>query len=84
MPPTIHALLAARIERLRPEERTVLERVMVGRAGEPDAGRLEIEFVLLTEIDADGKLVASITFDCEDASAAFAEARDRQRQSSMT
>jgi len=32
MPPTIHALLAARIERLRPEERTVLERAaVVGR-----------------------------------------------------
>jgi class 3 adenylate cyclase/ketosteroid isomerase-like protein len=29
MPPTIHALLAARIERLRPEERTVLERAAV-------------------------------------------------------
>jgi predicted ATPase len=32
MPPTIHALLAARLERLRPEERTVLERAsVVGR-----------------------------------------------------
>jgi class 3 adenylate cyclase len=32
MPPTIHALLAARIERLRPEERTVVERAaVVGR-----------------------------------------------------
>ncbi len=32
MPPTIHALLAARIERLRPEDRTVLERAaVVGR-----------------------------------------------------
>ena len=32
MPPTIHALLAARIERLRPEERIVLERAaVVGR-----------------------------------------------------
>ncbi len=32
MPPTIHALLAARIERLRPEERAVLERAaIVGR-----------------------------------------------------
>jgi len=29
MPPTIHAVLAARIERLRPEERTVLERAAV-------------------------------------------------------
>jgi len=29
MPPTIHALLAARIERLRPEERIVLERAAV-------------------------------------------------------
>ncbi len=29
MPPTIHALLAARIERLRPEERTILERAAV-------------------------------------------------------
>ncbi|MBX3024108.1 AAA family ATPase [bacterium] len=33
MPPTIHALLAARIERLRPEERAVLERAaVVGRS----------------------------------------------------
>src|SRR5262249_15080365 len=32
MPPTIHALLAARIERLQPEERMVLERAsIVGR-----------------------------------------------------
>src|SRR4029450_9457687 len=32
IPPTIQALLAARIERLRPEERTVLERAaIVGR-----------------------------------------------------
>ena len=32
MPPTIHAVLAARIERLRPEERSVLERAaVVGR-----------------------------------------------------
>src|SRR5262249_9628006 len=32
MPPTIHALLAARIERLQPEERVVLERAaVVGR-----------------------------------------------------
>jgi class 3 adenylate cyclase/tetratricopeptide (TPR) repeat protein len=32
MPPTIHALLAARIERLRPDERSVLERAaVVGR-----------------------------------------------------
>jgi predicted ATPase len=32
MPPTIHALLAARIERLRPEDRAVLERAaVVGR-----------------------------------------------------
>jgi hypothetical protein len=32
MPPTIHALLAARIERLRPEERSVIERAaVVGR-----------------------------------------------------
>jgi class 3 adenylate cyclase len=33
MPPTIHALLAARIERLRPEQRAVLERAaVVGRS----------------------------------------------------
>jgi class 3 adenylate cyclase len=32
MPPTIHALLAARIERLQPEDRTILERAaVVGR-----------------------------------------------------
>ena len=40
MPPTIHALLAARIERLRPEERTVLERAaVVGRHFSPQRGR---------------------------------------------
>ncbi|MFN2375302.1 MAG: AAA family ATPase [Candidatus Binatia bacterium] len=55
MPPTIHALLAARIERLRPEERTVLERAAVvgrhfsrsalaallGRPGDADSGELD-------------------------------------------
>ena len=39
MPPTIHALLAARIERLRPEERTVLERAAVDRPAVLARGR---------------------------------------------
>src|SRR5436309_8860080 len=52
MPPTIHALLAGRIERLRPEERTLLERAaVVGR----QFSRAAVTHLLpaeLTDIDA--------------------------------
>jgi hypothetical protein len=56
-------------------DRIALERVVL--AGEPDSGRFEIEFLLLTEIDADGRLAASITFDLDDRRDAFAEAQAR-------
>lgn len=47
MPPTIHALLAARIERLRPEERTLLERASV-------VGRQFSRGAVLALLQADG------------------------------
>jgi hypothetical protein len=43
----------------------------------PDGGEFESEFILLTEIDADGKLMASINFDVEALAAASLEARER-------
>jgi hypothetical protein len=50
MPPTIQALLAARIERLRPEERTVLERAaVVGR----HFSRTALSHLLPPELRAD-------------------------------
>src|SRR5438552_114361 len=50
MPPTIQALLAARIERLRPEERTVLERAaVVGR----QFSRAAVAHLLPREAQAD-------------------------------
>ncbi|MEO6027813.1 MAG: AAA family ATPase, partial [Candidatus Binatia bacterium] len=54
MPPTIHALLAARIERLRPEERMVLERAaVVGR----QFSRAAIAHLLPREVtDLDARL----------------------------
>jgi class 3 adenylate cyclase len=54
MPPTIHALLAARIERLRPEDRMVLERAaVVGR----HFSRTSLAQLLPREIgDLDGRL----------------------------
>src|SRR5262249_31459925 len=56
MPPTIQALLAARIERLRPEERTVLERAaVVGR----QFSRAAVTHLLPREIgDLDARLEA--------------------------
>jgi hypothetical protein len=56
MPPTIQALLAARIERLRPEERTVLERAaVVGR----HFSRSAVAHLLPSETaDLDGRLEA--------------------------
>jgi class 3 adenylate cyclase len=53
MPPTIQALLAARIERLRPEERTVLERAaVVGRQFSRAAVGHLLPRELRTELDA--------------------------------
>ncbi|MBI1817965.1 MAG: AAA family ATPase [Deltaproteobacteria bacterium] len=54
MPPTIHALLAARIERLRPEDRAVLERAaVVGR----QFSRTAVAHLLPREItDLDARL----------------------------
>jgi tetratricopeptide (TPR) repeat protein len=54
MPPTIHALLAARIERLRPEDRTVLERAaVIGR----QFSRTAVAHLLPREItDLDARL----------------------------
>ena len=55
MPPTIHALLAARIERLRPDERAVLERAaVVGR----QFSRAALEHLLPQDgrTDLDGRL----------------------------
>jgi class 3 adenylate cyclase len=43
----------------------------------PDGGAFESEFVLLTEIDADGRLMASINFDVDARAEALTEARDR-------
>jgi class 3 adenylate cyclase/tetratricopeptide (TPR) repeat protein len=56
MPPTIQALLAARIERLRPEDRTVLERAaVVGR----QFSRAAVAHLLRRETtDLDGRLEA--------------------------
>jgi class 3 adenylate cyclase/tetratricopeptide (TPR) repeat protein/ketosteroid isomerase-like protein len=56
MPPTIHALLAARIERLRPEDRTVLERAaVIGRR----FSRAAVAHLLPREItDLDARLEA--------------------------
>src|SRR5216117_3671500 len=56
MPPTIQALLAARIERLRPEERIVLERAaIVGR----QFSRAAVTHLLPPEIaDLDARLEA--------------------------
>jgi ketosteroid isomerase-like protein len=45
--------------------------------GEPDGGRVEIENLRLTEVDADGRIRAVIWFDPDDRAAAFAEAHVR-------
>jgi class 3 adenylate cyclase/tetratricopeptide (TPR) repeat protein len=55
MPPTIHALLAARIERLRPEERAVLERAaVIGR----QFSRAAVAHLLGPTPDLDARLEA--------------------------
>ena len=46
-------------------------------AGEFDEAHWEVDMLRLTEIDADGRLRASINFDLDDRSAAFAEAHSR-------
>jgi ketosteroid isomerase-like protein len=57
-------------------ERIELRRRVVTGAG-PDGNVFESEFIVLTEIDADGRITASINFDLEDRRAAFAEAHVR-------
>ena len=56
-------------------DRVALERNMW--TGEPDGVAVEVETLLLTEIDANGRLVATIGFDPDDRRAAFAEAHAR-------
>jgi len=57
-------------------ERIALDRL--AWAGETDDGiRWEADKLRLTEVDADGRIRASITFDLDDRGAAFAEARAR-------
>jgi hypothetical protein len=52
-----------------------LERLVF--TGGPDTGAVEIAFILLTEINADGKLRASLMFDGDACREAFAEAEAR-------
>jgi len=56
-------------------DRIALERVVW--TGNQDGGAFENEFLRLTEINAEGQLTASTTFDPEDRRAAFAEAQAR-------
>jgi hypothetical protein len=56
-------------------ERIALERFLWH--GEPDRRPFEVELVALTEIDAHGRLRASISLDLDDRRAAFAEAQTR-------
>jgi hypothetical protein len=56
-------------------DRIALERTLW--QGEPDGGLVEMEHLRLTEVDAEGRIRASIRFDLEDRSAAFAEAQAR-------
>jgi ketosteroid isomerase-like protein len=56
-------------------ERVALERVLW--TGEPDEGPVEREHVRLIEVDAEGRMRASIRFDPDDRAAAFAEAQAR-------
>jgi len=60
--------------------RTVGDRIALGRVaylGGTDGDTFEGEFLRLIEIDADGRLRATIHFDPEDRHAAFAEAEAR-------
>ncbi|MBI1817962.1 MAG: nuclear transport factor 2 family protein [Deltaproteobacteria bacterium] len=56
-------------------DRVALEHV--GWVGGPKGGEFQIEQITLTEVDADGRIRASITFDLDDRRAAFAEAHAR-------
>jgi ketosteroid isomerase-like protein len=59
---------------------TVGDRIALERCrwtGESDGVALEVEFLTLAEIDADGRLVALIIFDPEDRRTAFDEAQRR-------
>jgi hypothetical protein len=57
-------------------ERIEVRRRVVTGSG-PDGGPFESGFILLTEIDADGRLTASINFDSAKRTVAFAEAQER-------
>jgi len=57
-------------------DRIALHHRIVAGSG-PDGGVFDAEIILLTEIDADGRLAASINFDVEARSEAFAKAHDR-------
>src|SRR6185295_11429708 len=56
-------------------ERLALERNSY--TGDTEGGRFEGEFLRLIEIDAHGKLVASMHFEIEDRRSAFAEMQER-------
>ena len=56
------------------------DRVSVERTvwrGQPEGGSIEVEYVSLTEVDAEGRLLCSINFDAEDRELALAEAERR-------
>jgi hypothetical protein len=63
-------------------ECVALERVVL--AGAPDGGAFEIEFLLLTEVDAEERLAASITYDLADRAAAFDELHAGSKSSART
>ncbi len=56
-------------------DRVALERVLW--RGEPDGAPVEREHLRLTEVDADGRIRASLRFDPDDRAAAFADAHAR-------
>src|SRR5206468_11017892 len=71
---------SARLQVARELIATAGDRVALERnvwTGEPDGVAVEVETLLLTEIDAKGRLVATIIFDPDDRRAAFAEAHAR-------
>ena len=57
-------------------ERIELRRRLVAGIG-PAGGDFESEFIVLTQVDADARLIASINFDLDARAAAFAEAEQR-------
>jgi len=56
-------------------DRLALERVLW--TGEPEAGRFEVEYLWLTEVDEHGRITGAISFDPDDWGAATREACDR-------